>query len=339
MAADRYGQLASLKPHITAKHKTKWSDPMKNVIFALVVSSMITACGDSGPAEQTPTSIDSATPNSGNSDNSDIRMVLDRKNVELSEDSETSINVTFENARGNVTLSHQGELPEGLSLEFTATTIEIKASDINKELAAKVDVIASDSHSSARASLQIYVINESVKAIFDTLKPLQEAIPTFLEQNEEITLLHRVSQLIEITGTYEESIKAKAFLESLREVPDASSAEALKSQLNLAIEEEYLAGEKTEEDVKTLLALITINLEIFMELAIEPVNSSLKLIPTNILELEVSEAAFSPDLNVLSRFVGNTKLGRVEDGQWVFKDEYLFLQHIIDPSTFICNAQ
>lgn len=248
----------------------------------------------------------------------------------IAENATTPLTVQVENAKNSATLTTK-VLRGGDVVTVTpsgAGSFSLVAKEVDREASVELEITAQDGADTARTVTQrlaVSVENLSFSASLARYKVIAANGERILALSEEKSVSKALNGAAAV-------LALKNNVATAASVIAANTTHAdLETEFNKKPVEAYLAG--TINDAALTAAMN--NIETLMAAHVAPFVTSINAVMPTIAAQGVPTAPIqawhiSPELNTISLFVGNTSLGQVTDGAWVFKPGFEYLDGLIN---------
>jgi hypothetical protein len=261
-----------------------------------------------------------------------LTMTLSGASERIAENATTPLTVRVENAKNSATLTAKvisgGNVvtvtPAGTNL-FNLVTKEL-----DREASVELEITAQDGTDTTRTvtqSLSISVENTSFSASLARYKVIAGNSERILALSEEKSVSKALNDAAAILA-----LKNNVATTSLTAVSASNTTHAdLETEFNKKPVDAYIAG--TINDTELTRAMNGI--ETLMAAHVAPFVTSINSVMPTIAAQGVPAATaqtwlINPEINTVSLFVGNSELGQVTDGKWVFKPGFQYINGLIN---------
>lgn len=250
----------------------------------------------------------------------------------IAENSTTPLTVRIENAKSSATLTAK-VINGGNVVTVTPSgtgSFSLVAKDVDREASVELEITAQDGTDTTRTVTQrltVSVENTSFSASLARYQVIAANAQRILALTEERVVSKSLNDAASVL-----TLKNNVATTSTTAVNASNTTYAdLETELGKKQVDAYLAG--TIND--TQLAAAMNNIETLMTAHVAPYVSSINAVMPIIAAQGVPAVTtktwhISPELNTISLFVGNTSLGQVTDGAWVFKTDFEYLNGLIN---------
>jgi predicted small lipoprotein YifL len=332
---------------INQEHNKRNEAHMKTHLktIALIASVLtLTACGGGGGGETTvPKQTQVAPQPTQTTQPADTPLSVTASQTELTMGESTSQTVTFTytGANGDVSLTAgNNEIPYWFSFSGDNKAMTFTVAELENEGEVTIELIAKDDKDTDTITLTFDAVNTSIQPILVELAAYREAVPSYLNQAEEVALAERALELAGMVDPDLTSSMKVQLMSALKSAIEGPASEGLIYATQQDVADEYASGTLVESTVVGALDMIKREEAAFTAAINEAIQPIMAAVPGGVLAPDTSTAYIVSELSSLSRFVGNPKFGELDDaGNWVFKPEYAYLEAIVNPSSLTCNAQ
>lgn len=253
----------------------------------------------------------------------------------LAEGSSGEFEITSRYATGamtsNLTVSSGGS---ALALtKLSETTYRYTASETDRDVNVTIDWTAQDGANATRqvsGSLSIKITNNSFTNQLATIQTLKDNNERLLSLSEEKRLMTSLKDVALVLGS-NTSLNTLSAQNTGLEVALASALELLSVQLT-----SYLAGQNSDTALQAQFDDVLTRLNSYAANYKQDINTYLSILSTEgMAPVSVNEFYINAELGTVSLLVGNTQLGAVQDSEWVFSDNVVYLDGLL--SNTGCN--
>lgn len=259
-----------------------------------------------------------------------LSMTLSGVSERIAENATTPLTVRVENAKNGATLTAK-VVNGGNVVTVTpsgAGSFSLVAKEVDREISVELEITAQDGSDATRTVTQrlaISVENTSFSASLARYQVIAANSDRILALTEEKAVSKALNDAATVLALKDNVAVSAAGVSA----SNTTSAE-LESLFNQKSVESYLAGSISDTELTAAMNSI----EGLMTEHVAPYVTSINAVMPTIAAQGVPTAPvqawhISPELNTISLFVGNTSLGQVTDGAWVFKTDFEYLNGLI----------
>lgn len=262
-----------------------------------------------------------------------LALTLPGVSERIAENATTPLNVVVENAKNTAIVT--AKIIGGYGATFV--TIEsvgngvfnLIARNIDREAPVQLEITAQDGTDTTRTVTQrltVLIENTSFSASLARYKVIAANAPRILALTEEKAVSKALTDAAAVLD-----LKGNVAVTSTAVSTSNTTSTELELLLNQKSVDAYIAGTINDAELTTAMNSI----ETLMTEHVAPYISSINSVMPTIAAQGVPAALtqtwhINPELNTISLFIGNSELGQVTEGKWVFKSGYEYLNGLIN---------
>lgn len=291
---------------------------MNKFILASFLMAFLSACGGGGDS------------GGGTPVDPTLSVSLSSVPAEMNESSTLSITVSATGVKNTISssvvvtegadiVSINDSNPNQLSITFSNLTVV----DAEFSFMVKVqDGLSDDIKRNWKSpTYKVNVKNSSFEAELNQITFVNDSRDRIINQHEEVNVLSKLQEL----NNYLNNSKTLGYNIN-------QSSEELEIAFDTLLLQEYLNKKTTEVQLREKFNDLNNLINSYYLPYIQSINSNLELLSnkTGLNILPVEKLTFNEELNSISLFTGNTDLGSIVDGEWVFNSQFTYLTDIIN---------
>ena len=341
----------------TAKHSSLRTHKASTGVVAILLATLITACGGGGDSAPTNSKPITTTPPGGVTVpvpqpvippltivvQAAPTQVITNQTAEIVlaiTGDQSTIDVGVEvDKHNNPQVSDRYTYVNSI-LTYTVTAFSVDTGGTSIDL----KVTATDGHGQRAEYVQtITPINPENNAMLKKLSAAAKNIPSIIDLKQETALIARLGEISTLFAGKQPATGA-SIKDELVSGMRSNDANVARTNLeywvmdNETFEEDYHKGKLFTSQVNMAMDLLQERLNAYALHSISHINKAVDatqgIVPVmSFLDVNVLEDG------TLSQFEGNSTMGEYVNGEWVFFDKYQFLEAIIFPETQPCNAE
>jgi len=313
-------------------------------LFILVSLLTLAACGGGGGSSN---SNEGKTPAPAT-----LTLVSTPASAMLTEHETVALTFTLQGIEGTLSASVEYDyLPENSSIETTINDSTITVNiDVGNELmhnsVSNFTVTIEDERTSANQTVswseQIIIENTSGDGTYTRYIDQKGAAEAYALLLPEQKFIGRLVKLSALTNPDSNDSSRNSLFSRINAVSNNTER---ADELTVALEAldnftaKYIAGEVDENEMINIQGPLDIALTNYSYDAHIVIQDAIKATEEEVAGYDYQGAVYSDISQTFSSFIGNTSLGAYEDGNWLFKDEYAFLEPVAYPELETCNAE
>jgi hypothetical protein len=250
----------------------------------------------------------------------------------IAESATTPLTISVENAKNSASVTAKAIGGYGstfVSIEPASNGMfNLVTKNVDREAAVQLEITAQDGADATRIVTQrltVLIENSSFSTSLARYKVISANAPRILALTEEKVISKALNDAVAVLALKDNMATSSSVGSSNTSYTD------LESRLNQKSVDAYLAG--TINDAELTAAMNSI--EALMAEHVAPYINSINAVMPKIAALGVPVTStqtwhINPEINSISLFVGNTELGSISEGAWVFKPEFEYIDGLIN---------
>lgn len=264
----------------------------------------------------------------------------------IAENSELEIPLSYLGSRGavttNVTMNGSGRntVSHSVSTTSSGVLLTLTADEFsynNHSVTVEVQVTDSEGKSQSIA-FELTTENTSGSASLQRLQSLMSSAQGVMELSEQALLVERLEELaVFFNDSY--TVQSPSLLDQLSSEAGFESARDLEDWQNYSalLVEDYLSGSTMEVNLSAYFDDAIPLIEAHLNSTTVVLQQAITAASPVIGNIELTDVYVSESGATVSQLVGNPALGEFQEGTWVFKPAFEFLEAIAFPESQTCS--